>query len=134
MARTEGVKLRTFTWTFDLKDLDGEKGKKGASICSPKFKKMCVPDMHLEFYPYGNTNSPDGKSALFLHAPSGWNLEYRLRAGGAVHHMQKLFDKNGWGTVTVFPVVTSFSTHEVSVELLKAVPPQSTADAKPAVA
>ena len=125
MARTEGVKLRTFTWTFDLKDLDGEKGQKGASIRSPNFKKMCVADMHLQFFPYGDSKSPDGKSALFLHAPAGWNLEYRLRAGGADNHCQHVFDGKGHGT-RQFPDVTTFSKHEVSVELLKADPPQST--------
>ena len=123
-ARKE-IQLRTFTWNFTA-ELEGMAAKKkGAKLMSPTFSKMKVPDMKLEFYPYGHEKSPDDKSALYLLAPAGWSITYRLRAAGEQAEAEREFDGNSWGWNSKFPLVTSFSEQEVSVELLKAVPSPS---------
>ncbi|CAE7200315.1 DRP4C [Symbiodinium microadriaticum] len=123
-ARKEELAARTFVWNFAAA-LEGKEAKKGTRLDSPKFTKMMVPDMYLSFYPYGDDKSADGKSALFLHSPAGWTLSYRLRAGGVEVMVEGWkFDATeaGYGG-RIFPAVKAFSTQEVSVELLKAVPP-----------
>lgn len=122
-ARKEQLAARTFVWNFAA-ELLGKEAKKGTRLCSPYFTKMKVPDMWLSFYPYGDDKTADGNSALFLFAPAGWTLTYRLHAGGVGHlrESQKCDGTQGFGE-RIFPSVTAFSKQEVSVELLKAVPP-----------
>jgi len=122
-ARKEQLAARTFVWNFAA-ELLGKEAKKGTRLCSPYFTKMKVPDMWLCFYPYGDDKTADGNSALFLFAPAGWTLTYRLHAGGVEHlrESQKCDGTQAFGE-RIFPSVTAFSKQEVSVELLKAVPP-----------
>ncbi|CAE7298364.1 DRP4C, partial [Symbiodinium sp. CCMP2456] len=119
-ARKEELAARTFVWNFAA-ELEGKEEKKGTSLDSPKFTKLKVPDMYLCFYPYGDGATADDKSALFLYAPAGWTLTFRLRAGGVEYVAEGWkFDATGTGYGnTIFPAATAFSTPEVSVELLK---------------
>lgn len=69
---------------WDLSKEDFSKHKKGESLCSPEFVVDGVK-LKMKFFPQGCGSARPGRCSLFLHAPDGVTLKFRLTLDGATH-------------------------------------------------
>lgn len=110
--------------TVDVTELYLQRGR----LYSDLFSLAGVPDLQLSLQP--QSEQALGKAALFLHAPEGCRLKFRLELDGVsrtfeLHEFRHLGLlgrwlewSEGWGAVDLGPASTSFQG--ASVELLEA--------------
>ena len=126
-AKTQALQA-TFVWDF-AKDVEGKTCQKGDEIKSQKFSLLGVPDLQMSLYPQGHTKAKEGHMSLFLYAPAGWQIKYKMykaTCGDEVKTLLHTFDDDeGWGWPNFAPI--SDKTTKIAVELLEAVSPEAKA-------
>eukprot|EP00438_Fugacium_kawagutii_P031025 Skav201411 [mRNA] locus=scaffold83:75572:77704:+ [translate_table: standard] len=121
-AKAEEAAARTFIWDF-ANDIEGKTVKRGKNIRSEKFTLLDVPDLQLSLYPKGDTKASKGFMSLYIDAPTGWQLSYKLTLGDTVKSAEmNMFEESALGWHDFAP--GNDSCTKISFELLEATPPQ----------
>lgn len=64
-------------------------------ICSPAFNCAGVEGLQLLFYPSGYSGATENFCSMFLFAPAGVDMKFRLIAGDQVRDCQNMFEEPG---------------------------------------
>jgi len=99
----------------------GKTFRKGNALESPSFGASGVPDLKLRFYPRGDSSASEGKFSVFLVAPAGWQLKFKLGVDGKdCVPLMHVFsdDSSSFGFRDLGPSKNEY--HTLSLEILEA--------------